>query len=351
MAAAAAVRTCAGGRATAPAAPGVGQVKPFAYERALSIQESMGSLAAGARVLAGGTDMVPLMRQRLVDPDRLVDLTAVGGAPREVSPHAGGGLRLGALLTLAALAGDDTLRRDYSALAQAVAGAASAQIRNVATLGGSLCQWNRCWYFRAGIPCLLHGGDACPAVPGDHRFHAIFRDGPCIAVHPSDPAVALLALGARVEVTGPDGARSLDLGAFLLPPGPGRPEQTVLEPSEVVTAVLLPAPAGPSVFRKAMDRAAWAFALVSVAVSVTVEGGRVVRAAIALGGVAGVPRAATAAAESLRGRALDVDAAARAADLAVEGADPLHGTAYKVDLTRRLVRTALLEIAGAPSGA
>jgi xanthine dehydrogenase YagS FAD-binding subunit len=323
-------------------------VRAFSYERAVSLAEGGRAVAGGARALAGGTDLVPLMKDRLFSPERVVDLSALDGELRAVTRTPDGGLALGALVTLAELARSEPVRREYAALAQAAASAASPQLRNVATLGGNLCQWNRCWYFRGGVPCHLSGGDSCPALAGDHRFHAVFRDGPCIAVHPSDPAVPLLAFGARVRVHGPSGRREVPLAAFLRAPRPGSPEQAELAPGELVEAVLLPPADGPSLFHKAMERRVWAFALASVAAVVRVADGRVERAAIALGGLAGVPRAAAEASRSLVGAAwpLGEDEAERAAEWALRGADPPPLAAYKVDLARRLVRAVLLELAG-----
>lgn len=321
-------------------------MKPFAYERADSLETAQRATARGARTLAGGTDLVPLMQEHVVHPARLVDVsTLADGALRTVELLPDGGLRLGALLTLAEIARHAMVRRAYPALAQAALSAGTPQIRNVATLGGNLCQWNRCWYFRDAVPCHLNGGDGCPAMDGDHRFHAVFRDGPCIAVHPSDPAVALLAFEARVQAKGMAGAREVPLAAFLRPPGPGRPEQADLQPGEVLTAVILPPAAGRSGFEKAMERQAWAFALVSVAAVVELRSGRVAHARLALGGVAGVPRAAVEAARSLEGLPLDAEAVDRAAALAVRGAQPLMQNGYKVDLAQRLVRAVLLDLA------
>jgi xanthine dehydrogenase YagS FAD-binding subunit len=325
-------------------------VRPFAYERGATLVKGLGRREGRVLALAGGTDLVPLLQQGLVQVDGVVDVAAAQDLPRGSERQADGGVRLGAGTTLAELAGDPALREGYAALAEAATVAASPQIRNVATLGGNLCQWIRCWYFRGGFPCLVGAGDGCPAVDGDHRHHAIFRDGPCIAVHPSDPAVALLALGARVETAGPGGARVLGLAELLRPPGPGRPETTTLLPGELVTAVLLPSPRGRSAYRKAMDRARWSFALASVAAVLGVEEGRVAHAAIALGGVAGVPRSAATAAASLVGRIPDAAACAEAAELATQGAEPLPGNAYKVELLRRLVRTVLAELSGAAAG-
>lgn len=321
-------------------------MKPFAYRRSMALG---GAREGGARPLAGGTDLLPLLKQGLVAADTLVDVaSAPDPRARSVERLAGGGLRLGALVTLAEVARHPEVRRECAALAEAAAASATPQIRNVATVGGNLCQWNRCWYFRSGVACRVTGGDDCPARVGDHRHHAIFEPGACIAVHPSDPAVALAALGARVEVQGPDGSvRTTAIQSFLRPVEPGSPEQAALGPGEVVWAVVVPGPTQRrrSAYEKAMDRRAWAFALVSAAVVVREEAdGTVADASIALGAVAAVPWRAEAAAAVLRGRKLTAELAQEAAARAVDGATPLPGNAYKVPLAIGLVRAALARL-------
>jgi xanthine dehydrogenase YagS FAD-binding subunit len=320
-------------------------VKAFAYERAESPEAVVAAARAGARILSGGTDLIPLMQEHLVEPDRVVDATRIGAKWRQIEETAEGGLWIGGLATLSQLAVHPVVRGRYQALAEAAASAATPQIRNLATVGGNLCQWSRCWYFRSGVRCFLAGGDGCPAVAGDHRFHAIFRSGPCISVHPSDPAVALLAFSARVIVQGPGGRREVPLGSFIRQPG-GGPQQVDLSAGEFVVALSLPPFRGRSVYRKAMARQVWSFALASVAVAVESDGGRIHRAAVALGGVAGVPWSAERAAAVLQGGRLDDETAARAAEAAVEGADPLPGNAYKVELVKGLVRSALADLQG-----
>ena len=317
-------------------------MRPFVYRRATSLAEGAGE---GVRAMGGGTDLVPLLRDGRIAPASLVDVTRVADADaRRIDVDGDGRLRLGALVTLADLASDAIVREGYAALAEAAASSATPQIRNVATIAGNLCQWNRCWYFRAGVPCHLTGGDDCPAVAGDHRYHAIFGDGPCVAVHPSDPAVALLALGASVQVEGPGGLRTMPLSEFLHAPA-GSPEQASLGAGEVVSAVLVPPSGGRrSVYEKAMDRAAWAFALVSAAVVLQVRDGVVADAAVTLGGVAGVPWQASSAEAELRGQELTPAVVRRAAAQATLGARPLRENAYKVDLCQGVVRSALTRL-------
>jgi xanthine dehydrogenase YagS FAD-binding subunit len=283
------------------------------------------------------------MKQRLRTPGRVVDLARVRRPGAAVVRLSDGGVRCDGLATLAELAVDPILCAEYAALAEAASSAATPQLRNLGTLAGNLCQWNRCWYFRGGVPCHLTGADVCPAASGDNRYHALWADGPCLAVHPSDPAVALVAYGATVELDGPAGRREVPLDAFLRAPGPGRPEQADLRPGELVVGVRLPATGGRrAAYEKAMDRRAWAFALVSAAAVLAVDAeGRVAAAEIVLGGVAAVPRRADAAAQVLLGRRLDDAAAREAGEAAAQGARPLSRNAYKAPLLVGVVRAAV----------
>jgi xanthine dehydrogenase YagS FAD-binding subunit len=320
-------------------------VKAFAYRRAETLEEAAGGTG---RPLGGGTDLLPLMKERLLSPESVVDLTRVAEAGASaIAALPDGGLRLGGLVTLAELARDARVVSGYAALAEAAASSATPQIRNTATLAGNLCQWNRCWYFRSGIPCHLSGASDCPAVRGDNRYHALFGDGPCVAVHPSDPAVALAAFGAVVEVVGRSGTRDVPLAEFLHPARPGSPEQAALARGELVAGVRLPgARERTSAYAKAMDRKAWAFALVSAAVVVGLRNGTVEEADVVLGGVAGVPWRADAVVRRLRGRPLSAETVRQAAAAAAEGARPLAHNGYKLDLACAVVRSALARLAG-----
>ena len=351
--------------AVAPGAPG-----GAAYARVQSLEQALRALAEASPppvALAGGTDLFSLIHQGRARPARLMDigrLEALAG----LGPDAEGGWRIGALATLAELARPGALPPAYRALAQAAAASATPALRNRATLGGNLEQQVRCWFFRTGLPCLLAGDNHCAcAAPGTAGpFQAVFghRAGEpgagCGAVHPSDPAVALVALDAQVELArwteGGLARRRVPAGSYF--PGRvdgGRRGLTAREPGELVVAVHLP-PAGEgawsSLYRKVTDRQAWQFALVSLAVAVRwqeregpgaapVVGG----ARLVLGGVALKPWRLEAVEAWLEGRALDEGAARRAGELAVDGADPLPGSRFKLELIRALVADALLELA------
>lgn len=322
-------------------------MKNFAYRRPGNVSEAISAgSAAGVTFIAGGTDVLPLLKEDLIAPDTLVtldSLTELQGVSVVGSGPSQGSLRIGALTTLAEIAAHPYIREHYAVLAEAAGLAASPQLRNMGTIGGNLGQQNRCWYYRSEVPCLLKGGDTCPARSGDNRFHAIFSDTACVAVHPSDPAPALVALDAVVELRGPKGDRAMPVADLLRAPDKQHPTHNVLQPGELITAVLLPAPhAGDvSTYHKAMDRAVWAFALVSAAVRLRISGGKVIDARIVLGGVAATPYRASSAEALLVEKTLTPELVAKAAAAAVEGAKPLAHNGYKVDLVRGVLTSTL----------
>jgi xanthine dehydrogenase YagS FAD-binding subunit len=267
-----------------------------------SIEHAVASLGNGSVGLAGGTELVPLLRDRIVRPERLVDLRDV--VPRGISEG-----RIGAGTTLAELESDPQVPQ---ALREACAAAASPQLRAMGTIGGNLLQATRCWYWRLRFPCFLHGGDRCHAREGQHREHAIFANAPCASAHPSDPAAALLALGATVR----SDRREFPLEDLYRPPTGDDPSLTTLERGELILELDVPS-AEASTYLKAMDRRKWAFPLVGVAAA-RLEG----RTRLALAGVAPIPW-----------KIVGPDA--------LEEATPLPGNAYKVEIARTLVRRAL----------
>ena len=274
--------------------------------RPSSTAEAVAELGDGARALAGGTELVPLLRDGIVEAERLVDVRAA--VPRGVQ-----GQTIGAGTTLAELERDSTIP---DALREACRLAASPQLRNMGTIGGNLLQATRCWYWRLQFPCRLHGGDVCHAREGRNREHAIFANDYCASAHPSDPAAALLALGATVRTD----RRSFPLGELYRLPTEDDREVTTLEPGELIVEVEVPTPAA-STYLKAMDRKRWAFALVGVAAARFDDGVR-----LALAGVAPIPWSL-------------------ASPEALDAAEPLSENAYKVELARALVRRASAAIA------
>jgi xanthine dehydrogenase YagS FAD-binding subunit len=321
----------------------------FTYVRPATVAEAGQALAAkGARALSGGTDLVGCLRDHVLSADTVVSLTALDGL-KSVTETADGGLRIGALATIAEIAAHDLVRSRYTALAEAAGSVASPQLRNQGTIGGNLCQKPRCWYYRSDFTCLRKGGDTCYALAGENQYHCIFGGGPCFYVHPSDPAPALVALGASVGIAGPAGARRVELERFYVPPSDDVLRETVVGLGELVTDVLLPPPAAGlrSTYRKVRPRQTWDFALVGAAVTLRLSGGRVAEARIVLSGVAPIPWRAQRAEAALAGRRLDARTIAAAAAAAADGAEPLEQNAYKVPMVRGLVEERLQALAEA----
>jgi xanthine dehydrogenase YagS FAD-binding subunit len=315
----------------------------FTYVRPTTVAEAGQALAAArARALAGGTDLVGCLRDRVIPADTVVSLTGLAEL-KGLAETADGGLRIGALATIAEVAAHDLVRSRYRALAEAAASVASPQLRNQGTIGGNLCQKPRCWYYRGDFACLRKGGEICYAAGGENDYHGIFGGGPCFYVHPSDTAPALVALGASIGVAGPAGTRVVELERFYVLPADDVLRETVLAPGELVTDVRLPAPAAGlrSTYRKVRSRQTWDFALVGAAIALRVAAGRVAEARVVLSGVAPAPWRARRAEAALTGRRLDAAAIAAAAAAAADGAEPLEKNGYKVPLVRGLVEERL----------
>jgi xanthine dehydrogenase YagS FAD-binding subunit len=322
-------------------------VKTFEYARAADQADAVARFRPGAMYLGGGTNLVDLMRLGVAEPDTLVDVSRLplGG----IEPD-GDGLRIGAAVRNSDLAAHPLVRERYPLLARAVLTGASGQVRNMATVGGNLLQRTRCPYFQdVSKPCnKRRPGSGCPAIAGDHANLAVLgHSDSCVATHPSDMAVALTALDARVHVTGPGGDRIVPMPGLHRLPGDHPDRDTQLEPGELITAVALPPPPpGASHYRKVRERASFAFALVSIAAILDVAGdGTVSDCRIALGGVAHAPWRAFRAEQALRGSRADEDAIAAAAEAEMEQARPLPRNAYKVPLARNLIVRTLLELA------
>ncbi|HVX42049.1 MAG TPA: xanthine dehydrogenase family protein subunit M [Gemmatimonadaceae bacterium] len=320
---------------------------PFLYRRAASRDDAADLLAQpGAMALGGGTDLLPAVADQIARPDLLVDLRAVPDSDA-VTLLADGTLRLGASCTIAQIAAHAVVRERHPALADACGMVGTPALRNMGTLGGNLCQRPRCWYFRRAIPCLKNGGPSCPAVHGENQYLAILDGGPCHVVHPSDPAVALTALDARVEIGMAGGGREVPIADFFVLPSARLDSETVLEPGAFVTAVLVPpeAAGGAQRYHKLMQREAWDFALVSLAACRRADGD--VR--LVLGGVAPRPWRVSSSVEEdvaagAAGAGLDDDTIATLAERALYDAAPLSGNGYKVELAAALLRQAIREL-------
>ncbi|AWL36776.1 MULTISPECIES: xanthine dehydrogenase family protein subunit M [unclassified Streptomyces] len=324
-------------------------MRPFAYLRPGSVAEAVRVSAERpeARFLGGGTNLVDLMKLGVESPGLLIDVSRL---PLDrVVPTDDGGLRIGATVRNSDLAAHPAVRECYPALSQALLAGASGQLRNTATTGGNLLQRTRCLYFQdTSKPCnKRQPGSGCPAREGVHRDLAVLGHSPdCVATNPSDMAVALAALDATVHLRGPEGERAVPATEFHRLPGDNPDQDTVVRPGEMVVDVVLPpAPEGAvSLYRKARDRASYAFALASVAGVLTVRDGRVAHASLAFGGLAHRPWRARAAEDVLRGAPATEETFARAADAELAAAEPLRDNGFKVALARNLAVGVLTEL-------
>lgn len=301
------------------------------------------SLGGETRPLAGGTDLLPLIKADIAAPSLLLNLKRIEALPRGIK-ETEDGLVLGALTSLAEIERSPLVRERCALLAEAAEVAATPQLRNMATLGGNLLQRPRCWYFRNRLfHCWLKGGSECHARNGENQQHALFGPSPCVAVHPSDLAPALLALGAEVRLTGPSGERILPLSEFYALPEPHRRTETTPSEDELILSVRIPhqEPDTHGTYLKAMDRKIWAFALVSAAARLQVQGGRIRMARLVLGGVAPIPWRLETVEGMLIGQAPTPELFRQAAEAALADARPLTHNGYKVPLAKTLVRRAL----------
>jgi xanthine dehydrogenase YagS FAD-binding subunit len=318
-------------------------MKAFTYKSATTEDQAVKALGANALALAGGTSLLNLMKERVLEPEVLVNIKDIRGLGRIEA--AADGLKIGANATLASILEHEGVRKSYPALAQAIEDLATPQIRNMGTLGGNLCARTPCWYYmHETFSCAKAGrGNTCPAKEGDNEYHAIFAtDGPCVSVHASSAAPALIALGAKVRVVGAAGARELDLEKFFTLPKDGVQKENVLAPNEIVTHVTLGKAAPKSATYTVLHRGShdWPVGLASVALDM--NGASVRSARIVLGAVAPVPWRAAEAEAALSGKAVSEETAGKAADAAVAGAAPLAQNAYKKQTARAAVKRAIL---------
>jgi xanthine dehydrogenase YagS FAD-binding subunit len=337
-------------------------VKPFTYARPADVTEAVREVATdpNAVFLAGGTNLVDHLRLGVATPDRVVDVRRL--TSREIEDTGDGGLRIGAAVTNSELAADRRVRERYPVLARALLAGANGQLRNLATTGGNPLQRTRCVYFQdVTTPCNKRTpGSGCSAVGGYTRYHAILgtpaalpdptAPETCIATHPSDMAVALAVLDAQVQVLGPAGVRTIPFTDLHRLPGDDPSRDTVLGHGELITAIDLPPLVGRSTYRKVRDRASYAFALVSVAAVLDLDGGTIRDVRIGLGGVAHKPWRATRAEEILRGQAFGEDAVRAAAEAELGTAQPQPGidggNGFKIPLAARTVVATLRDLAG-----
>jgi xanthine dehydrogenase YagS FAD-binding subunit len=318
-------------------------LKAFTYVNATNEKEAVAALASAERgrmlPMAGGMDLLGLMKDYIVSPDRIVSIKGLDQA----IVAADGGLRIGAAVKIADLAEHGAARKMYPALITAAEGVGTPQIRNMGTVGGNMAQRPRCWYFRnEEFNCLKKGGSRCFAVEGENQFHAIFGDGPCHIVHPSSLAVPAIAYGGRFRVAGPNGAREIDAGEFFQLPNANLYGENMLQPNEIITHVILPAPGQRSAAYEVRFKQSHDWPLAAAAVNLVMSGLAVKSARIVMGAVAPIPWRATAAERVLAGKAITEALAAEAAEAAVAGARPMSGNQYKIQIARTAVRRAIL---------
>ncbi|WPO99382.1 xanthine dehydrogenase family protein subunit M [Pseudomonas sp. HR96] len=323
-------------------------MNPFAYSKPAAIDEAIRLAGPRSRFIAGGTNLLDLMKENLTRPEQLIDIT---GLPlREVSETASGGVLIGALVSNADLAWHPLIEARYPLLSQAILAGASPQLRNMATTGGNLLQRTRCYYFYdAAVPCnKREPGSGCPARDGLNRIHAILgASAQCVATHPSDMCVALAALEAVVHVQGRAGTRRIEFADFHRLPEDAPERDNQLADDELITAIELPAQgfAAHSHYLKVRDRASYAFALVSVAAALELDGPVIRSARLVLGGVAHKPWRDHGVEFDLIGQEVSHETFAAAADALLQDAEPLQHNAFKIRLARRAVIRALSQAA------
>ena len=325
-------------------------MNPFSFTRAGDVATALRVIAAEptAKFIAGGTNLVDLMKENVEQPTRLIDITHLPLA--EIERTKEGRLRIGALATNTDVAYNELVGRDYPLLSQAILHGASAQLRNMASVGGNLMQRTRCSYFYdTATPCNKRTpGAGCSAIEGFNRYHAILGTSEhCITINPSDMSVALLALDAVILVVGPTGERSIPIGEFHRLPGETPHIDTNLKPDEMITAVVLPAKgfARHYEYLKVRDRTSYAFALVSVAAALEMNGGQISEARLALGGVAHKPWRRKEAEALLNGKPAARDNFQKAAEALLEGAKGFGHNDFKIELAKRAVVRALTQAA------
>ncbi|WP_438866869.1 FAD binding domain-containing protein [Pseudomonas sp. L1(2025)] len=323
-------------------------MNPFQYSKPADVHEAVHLSSATSRFIAGGTNLLDLMKENISRPEHLIDIT--GLALKGVEATADGGVMIGALVSNADLAWHPLIEARYPLLSQAILAGASPQLRNMASTGGNLLQRTRCYYFYdASVPCnKREPGSGCPARTGLNRIHAILGASEhCVATHPSDMCVALAALQARVHVEGRGGARVIEFADFHRLPGDTPERDNLLADDELITAIELPPDrlASHSHYLKIRDRASYAFALVSVAAALELQGDTIVDARLALGGVAHKPWRDRAVEAALIGQTVSRETFSQAADALLQDAEPLEHNSFKIKLARRAIIRALSDAA------
>lgn len=323
-------------------------MKAFVHKNATSVKDAVSLLAqhpGKAMPIAAGSDLLGEMKDRIETPEVVVNLKTIPGLDK--IQQQSGAISIGALVPIVEVTESQLLRSNFQVLVEAASVIASPQIRNVGTVGGNLCQRPRCWYYRSSLVCLRKGGKICYAPMGENRYHAILGAGPSFIVHPSDLAPALVSLDAKARIAGPSGERTIPLEQFFVLPSVNYRRENVLQPDEILTEIIVPLPAAgtKSTYWKQMERDAWDFALASVAAVVRQKDGKIEHVRVVMGGVAPIPWRSKEAETALVGKPLDAATVAEAAEQAMKPAHPMRDNAYKVDLSKAILRSTLMKLA------
>jgi xanthine dehydrogenase YagS FAD-binding subunit len=318
---------------------------PRDLRQAVTLAQQARSNGRQAMIAGGGSDLLGMVKERIVSPDVLIHLRSIKGLDQVT--QARGSVQIGGLITLDNLSHHPLILRDYAVLAEAAGSVATPQIRNAGTLAGNVCQRPWCWYFRNGFPCFKAGGNTCFSFNGENQFHAIFGGGPSFIVHPSDTAPALVALDAKFRIVGPKGERTVPAGDFFVLPKQNAARENSLGDDEILASIEFPAarPGMRSTYHKVLDREAWTHAVVSTAIVLDMDKDVCRAARVVLGGVAPIPWRVPDAERLLTGQRITPELAATAAETAVAGAKPLAKNAYKVPLTREIVQRTVAGLA------
>ncbi|MCC6588280.1 MAG: FAD binding domain-containing protein [Bryobacterales bacterium] len=323
-------------------------MRAFEYASPTTLKEALGLLGsswADANILAGGTDQISLMKDDIHTPNRVVNIKGI----KELSGigKAGAGVRIGAIATVDDLLNNAAVRAEYPVLIDAAHGIRSPQIRNMGTVGGDLCQRPRCWYFRNGFGVLGMKDGKSLVTDGQNEFHAIFEHGPARFVSASSFGPALVALGATLTIASATGNRKVEAAKFFVAPGSDSQREVDLKPNEILTEIVIPAARGAkSATYEVRQREAMDWPLATASVVLKMKGNKVDSARVVLGHVAAVPHVAAAAEQALAGQTITADVAEKAGEAATQGASPLSGNAYKVQLVKTAVKRAVLAAAG-----
>lgn len=322
-------------------------MQPFEYASPKTLKEALALLGNGwsdAAVLAGGTDLISLMKDEVMSPKRVVNIKDIAEL-KGISKTAAG-IRIGALATVDEVMTNPHVRASFPALTEAARGVSSPQIRNMGTFGGDLCQRPRCWYFRAGFGLIARHEGKDLVAEGDNRYHAIFGNGPARFVSASSFGPALVALGAKIRLASPSGTREVDAGKFFVAPSSSDMREVDLKPNEILTEVIIPATAAKNATYEVRQKDALDWPLATASVALTMKGDTVASARVVLGHVAPTPWVSAEAARAMEGKTVTAETAEAAGKAAVAAARPLSMNAYKVQIAAAAVKRALMAAAG-----